>query len=220
MQMVLSNCKQCIQHEGNCAKAPSWSIIVTAPLELLHVDFTSIEMMVEWDQPPNVVNILVFCEHFTKHVMVYVTPDQTVKTLAKSLWQGYISIFRVLTRCLSGWGANFESKIISELCELMGIRKVGISPYHAQTNGQVEWAHQMLMCMMGKLVRNQKVDWDDTYLQLNKISHHWIQLTLFNAQAQIMLTHHLLFPHDKEHIETPLGWSLCCWAMWMTVWSL
>ena len=49
--------------------------------------------MVELDQPPNMVNLLVFGDHFTKHVMAYVTPDQTVKTIAKFLLQGYISIF-------------------------------------------------------------------------------------------------------------------------------
>ena len=32
-------------------------------------------------------------------------------------------------------------------------------PYHPQTNGQVEWAHQMLMQMIGKLGRDQKADW-------------------------------------------------------------
>ena len=41
----------------------------------------------------------------------------------------------------------------------MGIRKVKASPYHAQTNGQVEWTHQMLMPMIGKLSKEQKVDW-------------------------------------------------------------
>ena len=57
-------------------------------------------------QPPNVVNILVFCDHFTKHLMAYVTPNQTVKTVAKFLWQGYISIFRALVKLLSDQGAN------------------------------------------------------------------------------------------------------------------
>ena len=142
-----------------CAKAPMWPIIVTTPLELLHVDFTSIETMMELDQPPNVVNLLVFCDHFTKHIMAYVTPDQTVKTVAKFLWQGYILIFRPPAKLLSDWGANFESNIIRELCELMGIRKVRTSPYHAQTNGQVEWAHQMLMHMIGKLSEDWKADW-------------------------------------------------------------
>ena len=50
MQNVISNCKWCIQHEGSCAKALMWPIIVTVPLELLHIDFTSIETMM--DQPP------------------------------------------------------------------------------------------------------------------------------------------------------------------------
>ena len=63
-------------------------IIVTAPLELLHVDFITIEMTIELGQPPNMVNVLVFCNHFTKHIMAYVTPDQTAKTVAKFVWQG------------------------------------------------------------------------------------------------------------------------------------
>ena len=41
--------------------------------------------MMELDQPPNVVNLLFFCDHFMKHIMAYVTPDQTVKTVAKFL---------------------------------------------------------------------------------------------------------------------------------------
>ena len=82
-------------------QSPYVTIIVTAPLALLHDDFTSNEMMMELDQLPNMVNILVFCDHFTKHVMAYVTPDQTAKTVPKFLRQGNISIFRALTKVLS-----------------------------------------------------------------------------------------------------------------------
>ena len=127
-------------------------------MELLHVDITGIEMTMELDQSPHVVNVLVLCDHFMRHVMADVTPDQTVKTVAKFLWQGYISIFRAPAKFLSDWGANFESNIISELCELMGIWKARTLPYHLQTNGQVEWAHQTLMWMIGKLGKDQKAD--------------------------------------------------------------
>ena len=58
MQMVISGCKQCIKHEGICAKAFMQPIVVSIPLEVLHVDFTSIETMMELDQPPNMVNLL------------------------------------------------------------------------------------------------------------------------------------------------------------------
>ena len=113
-------------------------IIATTPLELLHINFMSFEMTIELDQPPNMVNVLVFCDHFTKHIMTYMTPNQTAKTVAKFLWQGYILILQAPAKLLSDQGANFESNIIKELCELTGIWKGRTLPYPAQTNGKVE----------------------------------------------------------------------------------
>ena len=40
----------------------------------------------------------------------------------------------------------------------MGIWKVWTLPYHAQTNGHVEQAHQTLMCMIVKWSKVWKVD--------------------------------------------------------------
>ena len=66
-----------------------------------NVDFMSIEMTMELDQQPNVVNVPVFCNHFMKHIMAYVTPNLTVRTVAKFMWQGYISIFRAPANLLN-----------------------------------------------------------------------------------------------------------------------
>ena len=96
----------------------------------------------------------------------YMTPNQTVKTVAKFLLQGYISIFGAPAKLLSDPGTNFESNIIRELCKLIGIWKVRSSPYHAQTNGQVEQDHQMLMLMIGKLSKDHKVDWPKHFTEL------------------------------------------------------
>ena len=54
--------------------------MATTPLDLLHVEFTSIETMMELDKSPRVANVLVFQDHFTKHVLAYVTLNQTAKT--------------------------------------------------------------------------------------------------------------------------------------------
>ena len=67
----------CLQHKGKLPKAPLHPIVATTPLDLLHVDFTSIEMTMELNQPPRVANVLVFQDHITKQVMAYVTPNQT-----------------------------------------------------------------------------------------------------------------------------------------------
>ena len=93
MRQVFKACKCCLQYEGGAPKAPLCPIVATTPLDLLHVDFTSIETTMELNQSRRVANILVFQDHFTKHVLVYVTPNQTAKTITKFLYGGYISIF-------------------------------------------------------------------------------------------------------------------------------
>ena len=80
-----------------------------------------------------------------RHVLAYVTPDQTVKTVTKFLYQGYISVFGALARLLSDRGANFMSSVIEEMCKILGIKKLWTMPYHLQTNGLVERSHQMIM---------------------------------------------------------------------------
>ena len=49
MQMAISGCERCIQHEDTQVKAPLQAIVVTSLLELLHEDFTGIEMTMELD---------------------------------------------------------------------------------------------------------------------------------------------------------------------------
>ena len=57
--------------------------------------------MMELDQPPKVVNLLVFYNHLMKHIMAYVTPNQTAKTVAKFLWKSYVLIFGAPAKLLS-----------------------------------------------------------------------------------------------------------------------
>ena len=131
--------------------------MATAPLDLLHVDFTSIKTTLELNKSPKVANILVFQDHFMKHVLAYVNPNQTAKTIAKFLYQGYIFIFGVPARLLSDRGANFMSSVIDKMC----MKKLQTTPYHLQTNGLVERLHQTIMriIMIGKLGEDKKANW-------------------------------------------------------------
>ena len=183
-------------------------IIATAPLELIHMDFTSIEKTMDLDQPPNVVSVLVFCDHFMKHIMAYMTPNQTVKTVAKFLLQGYISIFGALAKLLRVWGANFESITIKELCELMGIWKVRMSPYHAQTYRQVEWAHQMLMHMIGKLSRDQKQTGLTIYQNWYMLTTLWDWPSPDTAQTTLCL---------GVNCAYPLTFTFLQWEAWRNI---
>ena len=51
IQQSFKACMHCLQHEGDIPKVPLHPIVATAPLDLLHVVFTSIEMTMELNQP-------------------------------------------------------------------------------------------------------------------------------------------------------------------------
>ena len=94
-----------------------------------------------------------------KHVMAYVTPNQTAKTVAKFLYQGNMLIFGALARLLSSWGANFMSSITDEMCKLLCMKKLQTMPCHPKMNGLVERSHQTIMQMIGKLGEDKKANW-------------------------------------------------------------
>ena len=127
------SCMHCLQDEGNLSKVPLHLIVSTASMDLLHIDFTSIKTTIELNRLAKVVNVLVFHDHFTKHIMVYVTPNHTTKTVTKFLYQCYISIFGALARLLIDHSVNFMSNIIGEMCKLLSVKKLQIMPYHPQT---------------------------------------------------------------------------------------
>ena len=112
--------------------------MANAHLDPFHVDFTSIGMTLEPNKSPKVANVLVFQDHFTKHVLAYVTHDYTAKTIANFLCQGYISIFRAPARLLTDRGDNFMSSVIGKMCKILSMKKLQTMPYHLQANGLVE----------------------------------------------------------------------------------
>ena len=50
MRQVIRACTCCLQYEGDMPKAPLCPIVATAPLDLLHVDFMSMETILELNQ--------------------------------------------------------------------------------------------------------------------------------------------------------------------------
>ena len=194
MQKVISSCERCIQHKCTRVKALLQAILVTSPLELLHVDFTSIEMTVELDQPPHVLNDLVFCDHCMRHVMAYVIPDQAAKAVARFLWQGYILIFRAPAKLLSDWGANFESNIFSGLCELMGIQKVWTLPYHSKLMGRRSKPTKCCCGWLGNWVKIRRQTGQSIYQNWCLLTTPWYWLSLSTAHTTWCLGNNCTYP--------------------------
>ena len=160
-QTHIRKCGRCRKFEAAAPIAPMQPLTCSGPGELLHVDFTSIEETVPLQEEPVIKNVMVMQDHFSKYVVAYVVKDQTARTAAETLRNGYFSLFGAPAYLVSDQGKAFTSHLISNLCELYGVQKLRTSPYHAQTNGQVERMNQTIIHMIGKLDEDKKAKWSE-----------------------------------------------------------
>ena len=121
--MIVRGCPCCRAFEGEVPRAPLCLIWAYAPLELVHLDYTSIESMMELNKPPVVKNVLVMTDHFMRYALAVVMKDQTTKTVMKVFYEHFIAVFGTPAKLLSDRGANFTSALVEELCAAFGIQK-------------------------------------------------------------------------------------------------
>ena len=131
--------------EGSLFGAPSCPVQTYSPLELVHVDFISVEMTLELNKPPSVKNVLVLTDHYMKYAMAFITKDQKAKTVMHILYEQFIAVFGTPVKLLSDHGVSFTSTFVEELCSAFGIQGCGMAMCHAQCNGQAERFHQTLL---------------------------------------------------------------------------
>ena len=150
----IGKCCPCLAFKARQPKAPLKNIVATHPLELVHLDFLCLEPGKGQEE-----NVLVITDHFTRYAQAYVTRTQMAQTMAKTLWDKFIVHYGLPKKILTDQGCNFESQLVADLCELMGVRKIQTSPYHPQTNGQCERFNSTLINMLGTLPKEKKSEW-------------------------------------------------------------
>ena len=156
----IRKCGCCKKFEATPPIAPLKPLACSGPGELLHVDFTSIEETVPLCQEPVIRNVMVMQDHFSKYVVAYVVKDQTARTAAEMLRNGYFGLFGAPAYLVSDQGKAFTGHLF-QTSELYGVQKLRTLPYHAQTNGQAERMNQTIIRMIGKLEEDKKARWSE-----------------------------------------------------------
>ena len=153
MQHV-QQCTRCLRRKTPSHVAPLQPIHVTQPLELVHMDYLSLE-----PSKGNIENVLVITDHFTRYALAYPSKTQTAQATARILWDNFICHYGFPEKFISDQGRNFESDLIKELCKIAGVKKLHTTPYHPQGNGQCERFNSTLCNMLGTLSEEEKSDW-------------------------------------------------------------
>ena len=99
----VNKCQNCLKRKATSDVAPLQPIIANQPMELVHMDFLSIE-----PSKGNIENVLVITDHFTRYAQAYPSKTQTAQATAKLLWENFIRHYGFPEKFLSDQGRNFE----------------------------------------------------------------------------------------------------------------
>ena len=93
MMMSVCNCSKCRIFEAKPQIPLMEPILCTEPLDLVHIDYVSMEVTVGVTEKPVVKNVLVVEDHFTRFTQAYATNNHTVRTTACVLYNEFFSVF-------------------------------------------------------------------------------------------------------------------------------
>ncbi len=154
VEQKIRTCGRCVRRKSPPQKAaPLVNIQATRPLQLVCIDFLSLE-----PDRSNTRDILVITDSFTKYAVAVPTPNQKARTVAKCLWENLIVHYGFPERLHSDQGPDFESRIIKELCGISSIQKIRTTPYHPRGD-PVERFNRTLLDMLGTLEEKDKSRW-------------------------------------------------------------
>ena len=186
-------CTRCLRRKTPSHVAPLQPIHVTQPLELVHMDYLSLE-----PSKGNIENVLVITDHFTRYALAYPSKTQTAQATARILWDNFICHYGFPEKFISDQGRNFESDLIKELCKIAGVKKLHTTPYHPQGNGQCERFNSTLCSMLGTLSEEEKSDWK-SYLGCMTHAYNCTKhASTTYSPYYLMFGRHLRLPIDVE----------------------
>jgi transposase InsO family protein len=101
-------------------------------------------------------HILVVSDYFTKWTEAFALQNMEAETVARVIMEQVITRFGVPSIIHSDHGRQYESKLFSEMCQMLGIKKTRTTPYHPKSDGMVERFNRTLLSMINTYVQENQ----------------------------------------------------------------
>lgn len=127
-----SACPECsiVMGNGRVNRPPLHPIPVSRPFQILGIDVMDLPLTDQGNK-----HVVVIQDLFTKWPMVFAVPDQKTTRIARLIAEEVIPMFGVPECLLSDRGTNLLSKLMMELCRILGITKLNTTAYHPHSIG-------------------------------------------------------------------------------------
>lgn len=160
---VTQHCKFCrrcqITKAPEMQPAPLQPVIASHPWEIVAVDILKVPMSSKGNQ-----YILVAQDYFSKWPFARAIQDQKAETIVRILKDDIFSLVGPPKKLHSDQGRNFESRVLSDLCQAFGVKKSRTTPYHPMGDGLVERMNRSLLSLLRSHIDRDR-DWEE-HLQL------------------------------------------------------
>ena len=148
---------QALKHSVAAASSNRQRLHTGRPWQVVSVDLVG-----PFQQTPRGnTTILVLSDHFTRWRDAIPLVDGTAEVVAQALDHKVFCYFGLPERIHTDQGAQFESRLMHELCGIWGVRKSKTTPYRPQANGVVKRGNRDLGdALRATLLGGNDDDWD------------------------------------------------------------
>jgi len=138
-----------LRPHGQLQKIP-----VGAPMDLVTMDILS-GLPIASDG----AKFLLVVDAFTKWVEAYPLPDQEAVTYITAVYNGMFSRFGLPRQLHTDQGRNFESQLVTELCNITGVYKTRTTAFHPRSDGLTERANRTILAMLRAAAYKDTKQW-------------------------------------------------------------
>ena len=108
----IHTCDRCLRFKQPKEKSELQPILVSHPMELVHLDFLTLGGKADDNRS---INILVVTDYFMKYAQAYVTPKQTAVMVAQTLWEDFLVHYGWPEKILTDQEKSFENNLFSRM---------------------------------------------------------------------------------------------------------